>query len=98
MRSRFSGAARHTTRLLSHAVTAVLLGSSMLTGLGTPAMAEEPWIMVQRDFFLGADPARGQGVTTDGTNWYFSGTHSLEIADDGFNTIRSTPMRSPTNC
>ncbi|CAN7338867.1 autotransporter domain-containing protein [Devosia sp. LjRoot16] len=63
----------------------------MLTGLGTPAMAEEPWIMVQRDFFLGADPARGQGVTTDGTNWYFSGTHSLEIADDGFNTIKIDP-------
>jgi len=87
MRSRSSGAARHTNRLLSQAVVAALLGSSMLTGLTAPAMAEEPWIMVQRDFFLGADPARGQGVTTDGTNWYFSGTKSLEIANDAFDTI-----------
>jgi len=59
----------------------------MLTGLAAPAMAEEPWIMVERSFFLGADPARGQGVTTDGTNWYFSGTKSLEIANDGYDTI-----------
>lgn len=59
----------------------------MLTGLAAPAMAEEPWIMVERSFFLGADPARGQGVTTDGTNWYFSGTKSLEIANDAYDTI-----------
>ena len=82
MSSRFSGAARRARRLVSQAAIATLLGSSMLTGLTAPAGAEEPWIMVQRDFFPGADPARGQGVTTDGTNWYFSGTHSLEIADD----------------
>ncbi len=66
---------------------AALLGSSMLTGLIVPAIAEEPWIMVQRSFFTGADPARGQGVTTDGTNWYFSGTKSLEITDGAYNTI-----------
>lgn len=95
MRSRFSGAARHKTRFLSQAVTAALLGSSMLTGLAAPAMAEEPWIMVQRSFFLDADPARGQGVTTDGTHWYFSGTHSLEIADDDFNTVRMDPNAIP---
>lgn len=91
MYSRFSGAARHDTRLLSPATIAALLGSSMLTGLSAPAIAEEPWIMVQRDFFLGADPARGQGVTTDGSNWYFSGTHSLEIAGDDFSTIKIAP-------
>ncbi len=66
---------------------AALLGSSMVTGLIVPAIAEEPWIMVQRSFFTGADPARGQGVTTDGTNWYFSGTKSLEITDGAYNTI-----------
>lgn len=86
MRSRFPGLAG-PTRLLTQAVLVTLLGSSMLTGLGAPAMAEEPWIMVERSFFLGADPARGQGVTTDGTNWYFSGTKSLEITDDTYNTI-----------
>jgi subtilase-type serine protease len=66
---------------------ATLLGSSVMGGFIVPAIAEEPWIMVQRSFFSGADPARGQGVTTDGTNWYFSGTKSLEIADDAYNTI-----------
>lgn len=86
MRSRFPRLA-DPTRLLSQAALAALLGSSVLTGLGTPAMAEEPWIMVERSFFLGADPARGQGVTTDGTNWYFSGTKSLEITDEAYNTI-----------
>lgn len=91
MSSRFSGAARRARRLVSQAAIATLLGSSMLTGLTAPAGAEEPWIMVQRDFFPGADPARGQGVTTDGTNWYFSGTHSLEIADDNFGTIKIDP-------
>ena len=87
MHSRSRGSARHTTRLVSHAMLAALLGSSMLTGLIVPAIAEEPWIMVQRSFFTGADPARGQGVTTDGTNWYFSGTKSLEITDGAYNTI-----------
>jgi outer membrane autotransporter protein len=91
MSSRFSGAARHASRLVSQAAIATLLGSSMLTGLAAPASAEEPWIMVQRNFFLDADAARGQGVTTDGTNWYFSGTHSLEIADDDFNTVLIDP-------
>jgi len=91
MSSRFSGVARHATRLLSQVTIAALLGSSMLTGFTAPTLAEEPWIMVQRDFFLGADPARGQGVTTDGTNWYFSGTHSLEIAGDDFGTIKIDP-------
>ncbi|WP_185969753.1 autotransporter outer membrane beta-barrel domain-containing protein [Rhizobium straminoryzae] len=46
--------------------------------------------MVERTFFAGsdADAARGQGVTTDGTNWFFSGTHSLEIANPGYTTVR----------
>ncbi len=47
--------------------------------------------MVERNFWYDADPARGQGVTTDGTNWFFSGTHSLEITDENFNTIRIDP-------
>ncbi len=30
---------------------------------------------------------RGQGVTTDGKNWYFSGTNALDKADGNFSTI-----------
>ncbi|MBN9058047.1 MAG: hypothetical protein J0H21_02450, partial [Rhizobiales bacterium] len=64
-----------------------LLWSTALVATSLPALAVEPWIMVERNFFLDADPARGQGVTSDGTYWYFSGTHSLEIADSNFNTV-----------
>lgn len=90
----FPGGSGHTARhgsIFSRFLTATLLGSSMLTGLATPVMAVEPWIMVERNFWYDADPARGQGVTTDGTNWFFSGTHSLEITDENFNTIRIDP-------
>ena len=73
---------------LSKALVAGLLGSSMLTVFVTAAHAVEPWFMVEHTFWQDADPARGQGVTTDGTNWYFSGTHSLEITDAAYNTLR----------
>lgn len=67
-----------------------LMCLAIVTMTAPAAFAQEPWIMVERNFFAGsdADAARGQGVTTDGTRWYFSGTHSLEIADDAFNTIK----------
>ncbi|MDH6233017.1 subtilase-type serine protease [Mesorhizobium soli] len=93
----FAGVARQMNRMavaghlgtvLPKIAKSALLGTSMLTALSAPAMAQEPWIMVQRTFFPDADPARGQGVTTDGTYWYFSGTHSLEIADGNFNTVK----------
>lgn len=39
---------------------------------------------------------RGQGVTTDGKNWYFSGTHALEITDGKFNpTLRNGSAIDP---
>jgi subtilase-type serine protease len=72
---------------LKSTAAATLLCSSALVATSLPAFAVEPWIMVERNFFLDADPARGQGVTSDGTYWYFSGTHSLEIADSNFNTV-----------
>jgi outer membrane autotransporter protein len=42
--------------------------------------------MVEKTTFAGADSSRGQGVTTDGTNWYFSGTNSLETANSSYNS------------
>jgi len=84
---RHSAAIRPGNNLISRSLVAALLGSSMLAGLVAPALAVEPWIMVERTFWYDADPARGQGVTTDGTNWYFSGTHSLETTDADYNTI-----------
>jgi subtilase-type serine protease len=72
------------------AIIPVLTASAMVVSATGPAMAQEPWTMVERTFFGGtdADAARGQGVTTDGTNWYFSGTHSLEIATPTYSTVR----------
>jgi subtilase-type serine protease len=84
------GTVRHKrglVRILIKALTPALLGTSMLTGIVGSALAAEPWFMVERTFWEDADPARGQGVTTDGTYWYFSGTHSLEITDAAYNTI-----------
>ena len=72
---------------LPKTVMSSLLWSTALVATSLPALAVEPWVMVERSFFVGADPARGQGVTSDGTNWYFSGTHSLEITDANFNTV-----------
>ncbi len=44
------------------------------------AQATQVWTLSSVDHFYGADPTRAQGVTTDGTYWYFSGTNGLEIA------------------
>jgi hypothetical protein len=43
---------------------------------------------IGKDVFTGsAAGTRGQGVTTDGTHWYFSSTNSLEITDLQFNSL-----------
>jgi subtilase-type serine protease len=69
----------------------VLRSGALLTGLfcstSMPAYAVEPWIMVERTILNGIDISRIQGVTTDGKNWYFSGTESLEKADIDFNSL-----------
>ncbi|MBP2551631.1 outer membrane autotransporter protein [Neorhizobium galegae] len=76
--------------LRSCAIIPVLTASLIIGSGARPARAQEPWTLVERTFFSGsdADAARGQGVTTDGTNWYFSGTHSLEIANQDFSRVR----------
>ena len=65
-----------------------LLLTALLCATAIPAYAVEPWIMVEK-FTFTDDPItyRGQGVTTDGKNWYFSGTNALDKADGNFNTI-----------
>jgi outer membrane autotransporter protein len=72
---------------LPKTMTSSILWSSALIATSMPAFAVEPWIMVERNMFVGADPSRGQGVTTDGTNWYFSGTNSLEITNGNYTTL-----------
>jgi outer membrane autotransporter protein len=60
--------------------------SGLLGMTSVPAYAVEPWIMVERTVFTGdAIASKQQGVTTDGKNWYFSGTNILERTDMGYN-------------
>ncbi|MEV6983709.1 hypothetical protein AB0M95_20980 [Sphaerisporangium sp. NPDC051017] len=58
-----------------------------------PAQAVETWKFIGKDVFTGeAESSRDQGVTTDGTHWYFSSTNGLEITDLRYNTIfKSSP-------
>ncbi|MFF4753219.1 twin-arginine translocation signal domain-containing protein [Streptomyces sp. NPDC002514] len=59
----------------------------------TPAQGVETWEFIGKDVFTGdAESSRGQGVTTDGTHWYFSSTNGLEITDMQYNTLfKSSP-------
>lgn len=70
--------ARTAAKSAPRTVRSCILGSALLYATAVPAFAVEPWIMVEKNMFSGVDPSRGQGVTTDGTNWYFSGTNALE--------------------
>jgi outer membrane autotransporter protein len=85
----FSGAAP-ANRPFRSALTAALLGSSVLAGFATPVLAQEPWFMVEK-FTFDAESlgTRAQGITTDGTNWYFSGGGSLQIADGNFDPTKN---------
>ncbi|AWS42547.1 hypothetical protein [Streptosporangium sp. 'caverna'] len=58
-----------------------------------PAQAAETWKLIGKDVFTGeAESSRGQGVTTDGTHWYFSSSNGLEITDMRYNTtFKSSP-------
>ena len=63
------------------------------------AQAAEVWLPVGVDVFdADADPFRGQGVTTDGTQWFFSGTNALERAQLGNYAPlqRATPAIDPS--
>lgn len=77
--------------------TPIMLWSSLLCMTAVPAYAVEPWIMVEKYTFTD-DPItyRGQGGTTDGKNWYFSGTNALEITDGKFDpTLRNSSAIAP---
>lgn len=67
----------------------LVLCSSLACLVSAPAYAVEPWIMVEKKTFTDDPiPYRGQGVTTDGTNWYFSGTNALDKTNGDFQTIQ----------
>ncbi len=59
---------------------------------------DEQWLEQRLDTFSGTTAlTRGQGVASDGTSWFFSGTLSLERTDDGYarqqaNTLAIPPL------
>ncbi|BCG89706.1 hypothetical protein MesoLj113c_58160 [Mesorhizobium sp. 113-3-9] len=74
------------TACLPKTITSCIVLSSALAMTSVPALAVEPWIMVEKTVFTGdATTSKKQGVTTDGTNWYFSGTNILERTDGNYN-------------
>jgi hypothetical protein len=65
-----------------------------------PAAASAPgvetWQLIGKDVFTGdAEGSRSQGVTTDGTHWYFSSSNGLEITDMQYNTLLNTSPAIP---
>ncbi|WP_157875988.1 hypothetical protein [Peterkaempfera griseoplana] len=61
--------------------------------LPAPAQAAGTWELIGKDVFTGeAEGSRSQGVTTDGTHWYFSSSNGLEITDMQYKTLlKSSP-------
>lgn len=56
----------------------------------------ETWQLIGKDVFTGdAVGSRSQGVTTDGTHWYFSSSNGLEITDMQYNTILTASSAIP---
>ena len=56
----------------------------------------QKWQLIGKDVFTGdAASARGQGVTTDGTHWYFSSSNGLEITDMQYNILLDTSPAIP---
>lgn len=68
-------------------LSAGLLLAALLGSTTIPALAVEPWVMVEKTILSGIDISRIQGVTNDGTNWFFSGTESLEKANIDFKSL-----------
>jgi hypothetical protein len=54
----------------------------------TPEPDVETWELIGKDVFTGDEQgSRSQGITTDGTHWYFSSSNGLEITDLQYNTL-----------
>ncbi|MFA6155983.1 autotransporter domain-containing protein [Mesorhizobium sp.] len=84
---------RAVVAYLPKTITSCMIVSGALVATSMPALAVEPWIMVEKTVFTGdATQSKKQGVTTDGTNWYFSGTNILERTDGNYNrTLVAAP-------
>lgn len=70
--------------------------SAQAAAVAPSAPDVETWQLIGKDVFTGAAAgSRGQGVTTDGTHWYFSSSNGLQITDMQYNTILETSPAIP---
>ncbi|MBM9508934.1 hypothetical protein [Actinacidiphila acididurans] len=77
------------------AVPAVAAPAQAATAAASPPEIET-WQLIGKDVFTGdAQGSRTQGVTTDGTHWYFSSSNGLEITDMQYNTVLKTAPAIP---
>lgn len=54
---------------------------------------DEAWTELGHDTFTGTDALhRVQGVATDGTSWYFSGTYTVEKTDAQFHSLKTSTI------
>lgn len=75
---------------LAGAAAAVPVAAARAHAASAAASAPEAetWQLIGKDVFTGdSEGSRSQGVTTDGTHWYFSSSNGLEITDMQYNTI-----------
>jgi subtilase-type serine protease len=92
----FAAITKKAAACLPKTVMSSLLWSTALVATSLPALAIEPWIMVEKKTFdYDSMTYRAQGVTTDGTNWYFSGGGSLETTDRNYDPILRAPIALP---
>ncbi|MBM4783001.1 MAG: hypothetical protein GQE15_35425 [Archangiaceae bacterium] len=57
---------------------------------------DEQWMETRLDAFAGTTAlTRGQGVASDGTSWFFSGTLSLERTDDAYSRQQANTLAIP---
>jgi hypothetical protein len=80
----------------AQAATVQAAPTQAATAEAAHAPSVETWQLIGKDVFTGdAASARGQGVTTDGTHWYFSSSNGLEITDMQYNVLLDTSPAIP---
>ncbi len=81
--------------------TMLFLAAAAAAGLASPSLAfadtsNQQWVKVGETDFPTTD-GKGQGVTNDGTNYYFSSTNGIQETDQNFNVIAQNNSPIPAS-
>jgi hypothetical protein len=86
---------------ITNEITTLIPGRTALDGGAAldsfiTAIDSEVWTQMSSTQFTGlTGGVRSQGVTTDGTSWYFSWRYGFDVTDTSYNSIRSNPTAIP---